>query len=343
MAGIAVLFFSMISVQAAELKTETAIDAPPGMVWVPGGEFLMGTTDPTQEVCGGNEPMDDARPIHRVAVDGFWMDVTEVTNEAFARFVEATHYVTIAEQRPRAEDFPGAPAELLVPGSVVFVPPKTAVALDDALQWWRYIPGANWRHPEGPDSSIVGREQEPVVHVAYADAEAYARWAGKRLPTEAEWEYAARGGQVSQRYTWGNELNPAGHWMANTWQGHFPNENTGTDGFVRTSPVGRFPANGYGVKDLAGNVWEWCSDWYRPDTYAQQVKSAGEQAVHNPRGPAQGDSFDPQEPGMPKRVQRGGSFLCTDQYCTRYMVGSRGKGAADTGSNHVGFRCVRAK
>ncbi|MEO6001960.1 MAG: formylglycine-generating enzyme family protein [Opitutus sp.] len=328
---------------AAESTADPSTDAPPGMAWVPGGEFLMGTTDPTQEICGGNETMEDARPIHRVTVNGFWMDVTEVTNEAYARFVAETRYVTVAEMTPRAEDFPGAPAELLVPGAVVFVPPAAAVPLDDALQWWRYVPGANWRHPEGPQSSIAGREQEPVVHVAYADAEAYARWAGKRLPTEAEWEFAARGGQASQRYTWGNELNPSGRWMANTWQGHFPNENSAGDGFVRTSPVGRFPANGYGLKDLAGNVWEWCSDWYRPDTYAQQVNVAGDQAIDNPQGPAQGDSFDPQEPGMPKRVQRGGSFLCTDQYCTRYMVGSRGKGAADTGSNHVGFRCVRAK
>ncbi len=314
--------------------------APAGMVWIPGGEFSMGTDDPTREVCGGPDTMPDARPIHRVQVDAFWMDATEVTNEQFARFVVATRYVTVAERKPKPEDFPGVPAEALVPGSVVFTPPQTAVPLDQPLAWWSYVPGANWRHPEGPASDLKGREQHPVVHVAYEDAEAYARWAGKRLPTEAEWEFAARGGQAGQRYPWGDVLQPGGKWAANIFEGDFPHRNTRADGFAGTAPVASFAATGYGLYDVAGNVWEWCSDWYRPDTYELQVREAKGAVVRNPRGPERHDSYDPAEPGMAKRVQRGGSFLCTDQYCTRYMLGSRGKGAPDTGSNHVGFRCV---
>ena len=315
--------------------------APAGMVWIPGGEFSMGTNDPTQEVCGGPDTMDDARPVHRVYVDGFWMDATEVTNEEFARFVAATGYVTYAERKPRTEDYPGVPADKLVAGSVVFTPPDHPVSLDNALAWWSYVPGADWRHPEGKASSIKGREKHPVVHIAYEDAEAYAKWAGKRLPTEAEWEFASRGGRAGQRYTWGNELQPGGRWMANIWEGTFPNKNSGVDGFTGTAPVGHFDANPYGLFDMAGNVWEWCSDWYRPDAYELDVRAAGEAVVRNPHGPAREQSLDPQEPGLPKRVQRGGSFLCTDQYCTRYMLGSRGKGAPDTGSNHAGFRCVK--
>lgn len=313
--------------------------APANMVWIPGGEFSMGCKDPRGDLCGGNEPMDDARPIHRVHVDAFWMDRTEVTNAEFARFVAATGYVTVAERPLRPEDFPGVPRENLVPGSVVFSPPDHAVPLDNALRWWRYVPGASWRHPTGPDSDLTGRERHPVVHVAYADAEAYAKWAGKRLPTEAEWEFAARGGRAGQAYPWGNDLTPDGRWMANIWEGDFPAKNSKADGFADAAPVASFPSNPYGLHDVAGNVWEWCSDWYRPDAYARQRVSEG--AVRNPLGPARAESFDPQEPGQPKRVQRGGSFLCTDLYCTRYMLGTRGKGAPDTGSNHVGFRCVR--
>lgn len=324
-----------------ENKSPAPCPAPAGMVWIPGGEFSMGKTDPTRELCGGNDPMSDARPVHRVYVDGFWMDATEVTNAQFAGFVAATGYVTVAERKPRAEDYPGVPPEALVAGSVVFSPPPHPVTLDNALAWWRYVPGACWRHPEGPGSSIAGRENHPVVHIAYEDAEAYAKWAGKRLPTEAEWEFAARGGRAGDSYTWGNELQPGGRWLANIWQGPFPHGGTPDDGFIRSAPVGSFPANSYGLHDMAGNVWEWTSDWYRPDTYARDVAAAGGGVRHNPRGPAQAESFDPQEPGLAKRVQRGGSFLCTDQYCTRYMVGSRGKGAPDTGSNHLGFRCVQ--
>ena len=323
-----------------ENRTPPPGDAPAGMVWIPGGEFSMGCKDPRGDFCGGNDPMNDARPIHRVYVDGFWMDRTEVTNAEFARFVAATGYVTVAERPLRPEDYPGVPRENLVPGSIVFSPPSHAVRLDNELQWWRYVPGANWRHPTGPGSDLAGRENFPVVHIAYEDAEAYARWAGKRLPTEAEWEFAARGGVAGESYAWGNDLTPNGRWMANIWQGPFPWKNTATDGFADVAPVASFPPNRYGLHDVAGNVWEWCSDWYRPDTYARQ-SNRGE-VVRNPRGPSQRESFDPQEPGQPKRVQRGGSFLCTDLYCTRYMLGTRGKGAPDTGSNHVGFRCVRS-
>jgi formylglycine-generating enzyme required for sulfatase activity len=281
--------------------------------------------------------MPDARPIHRVYVDAFWMDATEVTNQQFAAFVKATRYVTVAERTPKAKDFPDAPPENLVAGSVVFTPPAHPVPLDDHLRWWDYVKGANWRHPQGPQSSIEGRDKFPVVHVAYEDAEAYARWAGKRLPTEAEWEFAARGGLAGKTYAWGDELKPGGKWQANIWQGKFPVKDTGEDGFAGIAPVQQFPPNRYGLYDVAGNVWEWCSDWYRPDYYAKLAAAGG--VARNPRGPA--SSFDPAEPGQAKRVHRGGSFLCTDQYCTRYMVGTRGKGEVATATNHLGFRCVK--
>jgi formylglycine-generating enzyme required for sulfatase activity len=280
--------------------------------------------------------MTDARPWHRVYVDGFWMDKTEVTNEEFARFVNATGYVTIAERKPRAEDYPEASPERLVAGSVVFSPPNHPVELDNHFGWWSYAPGANWRHPEGLGSDIKTRMNHPVVQIAYDDAVAYSAWAGKRLPTEAEFEFASRGGLDRKRYAWGDEFMPGGKYMANTFQGHFPDKNTGEDGYRATAPVGSFSANGYGLFDMAGNVWEWTSDWYRPDYY-QTLAASGEIAV-NPRGPA--DSFDPAEPGVKKRVHRGGSFLCTDQYCARYVAGGRGKGEPDTGTNHLGFRCV---
>ena len=326
------------------LSIPTAVNhlAPPGerperMVWIPGGEFSMGSVDPRSMICGGPDAMPDARPIHRAYVDPFWMDATEVTNEQFEKFVKATGYVTVAERTPRREDFPEAPAENLVPGSVVFTPTTEPVLLNNHFQWWRYQPGANWRHPEGPGSDWKSRERFPVVHIAYEDAEAYAKWAGKRLPTEAEWEFAARGGLSNQLYSWGDILKPGGKWMANIYEGPFPVKDTGEDGFAGVAPVAQFPGNGYGLFDMAGNVWEWCSDWYRPDYY--QTLAAG-RVTKNPKGPA--DSFDPGEPGIPKRVHRGGSFLCSDQYCTRYMVGTRGKGEVSTGSNHLGFRCVRS-
>ena len=308
------------------------------MVWIPGGEFSMGIDDPTEMICGGPDAMPDARPIHRVFVDGFWMDATEVTNEEFERFVKATHYVTVAERRPRQDDFPDAPPENLVPGSVVFKPTSKPVPLNNHLQWWQYARGASWHHPDGAESDLKGRDKHPVVHVAYEDAEAFAKWAGKRLPTEAEWEFAARGALSGQPYSWGSDLKPGGKWAANIYQGRFPVRDTAEDGFAGIAPVAQFPANGYGLFDMAGNVWEWCSDWYRPDYY--ETLSAADGVARNPRGPA--DSVDPVEPGVPKRVQRGGSFLCTDLYCTRYRVGSRGKGELSTGSNHLGFRCMKA-
>lgn len=309
--------------------------APRGMVWVPGGEFSMGSEDPRSMPSGGHEAMNDARPIHRVYVDGFWMDKTDVTNDEFARFVAATRYVTVAERKPRAEDLPGVDPKDLVAGAIVFRAPEHAVDLDNAYQWWSYVPGANWRHPTGPKSSIAGHGRNPVVQIAYEDAAAYAKWAGKRLPTEAEWEFAARGGLVGKLYAWGNDLRPHGRWMANTFQGSFPVHNTAVDGYGGIAPVASYPPNRYGLYDMAGNVWQWVADWYRPDYYA----SIAGKVARNPQGPS--SSFDPQEPGAKKRVQRGGSFLCTDQYCTRYMVGSRGKGEVSSASNHIGFRCVR--
>jgi formylglycine-generating enzyme required for sulfatase activity len=320
-------------------STPAPAKPPPGMVWIPGGEFSMGANDPPDMDNVGMQATKDARPIHRVYVDGFFMDATDVTNGEFAKFVKATGYVTVAERKPRAEDFPGAPSENLVAGSVVFSPPDHPVPLDNHLQWWSYVPGANWRHPLGPGSDIKGKDNYPVVQVAYEDAIAYAQWAGQRLPTEAEWEFAARGGLSGKPFVWGNDFRPNGKWMANTYQGHFPDQDTGEDGYSGIAPVAKYPANGYGLYDMAGNVWQWTSDWYRPDYY-QQLASTG-MVTRNPQGP--GSSFDPAEPSQPKKVHRGGSFLCTDQYCSRYIVGTRGKGEVSTGTNHLGFRCVMTR
>ena len=303
--------------------------APEGMVWIPGGEFSMGSEAPE---------MQDARPFHRVALDGYWMDQTEVTNEQFGRFVKATGYVTVAERPIDPKDFPGAPRENLVSGSVVFTPPDKKVPLDNHFVWWRYVAGANWRHPDGPSSSLKGKEKHPVVHIAFEDAAAYAKWAGKRLPTEAEFEFAARGGLDRKRFAWGDDFKPGGKFQANSFQGQFPQKNTGEDGYTGSAPVGRFAPNGFGLFDMAGNVWEWSADWYRPDYY--KTLAATNQVARNPQGPS--DSFDPAEPGVAKRVHKGGSFLCTDEYCARYMPGGRGKGEPNTGTNHLGFRCVRS-
>jgi formylglycine-generating enzyme required for sulfatase activity len=293
------------------------------MAWIAGGTFLMG---------GAGEIAQDSLPIHEVSVGGFWMDRTEVTNAAFGAFVAASGHVTVAERKPKAEDLPGVPKDKLVAGSVCFHQPKQDVPLDEPLAWWRYAEGADWRHPEGPASSIAGKEKHPVVHVAWDDAAAYCRWAGKRLPTEAEWEYASRGGKQGQRFFWGDTQTVGGRWMANVWQGKFPSRNTKDDGFAGSAPVGSFPANGYGLHDMAGNVWEWCADWYRPDYYAASP-------ARDPQGPD--SSLDPDEPDVPKRVLRGGSFLCSDSYCYRYTNAARNKGAADTGASHIGFRCVK--
>lgn len=293
------------------------------MVQIPDGTFQMGSDD---------DAFPDAQPVHTVIVNGFWMDEHEVTNAEFARFVKATGYVTIAERPLNPADFPNVPLENLVPGSAVFAPPKEDVSLDDPLQWWQYVADANWRHPTGPGSSISGRTNDPVVQVCYDDAIAYTNWARKRLPTEAEWEYAAQGGTGSQKYYWGNELKPNGNWVANIFQGTFPNKNSLEDGFEMIAPVKSFPPNKFGLYDMEGNVWEWCQDYYRPDYYKNSPKE-------NPRGPE--ESYDPDEPNAVKRVQRGGSFLCSDQYCIRYKAGSRGKGEVKSASNNLGFRCVK--
>jgi formylglycine-generating enzyme len=291
-----------------------------GMVYIPGGTFLMGADE-----------FPDSRPVHQVAVDGFYMDEHEVTNAQFAEFVKATGYKTVAERPLNPADYPGVDPAMLVPGSAVFTPTVTKVSFENPLQWWRYEKGASWKQPEGPGSTIKGRENHPVVHVSYEDAAAYAKWAGKRLPTEAEWEYAARGGKGEHTYYWGDELKPGNKWVANIYQGSFPNNNLKEDGYAGAAPVKSFPANPFGLYDMDGNVWEWCQDLYRPDTYTTS-------AAQNPTGPS--DSYDPDEPGVVKRVQRGGSFLCSDEYCIRYKAGSRGKGEVTSGSDNLGFRCV---
>ncbi|CAN5859120.1 formylglycine-generating enzyme family protein [soil metagenome] len=310
--------------QAQVLPQEPPGPAPEGMVWIPGSTFEMGSSDPS---------FADAQPVHEVTVSGFWMDEHEVTNAQFEEFVKATGYVTVAERPLNPADFPGVPIENVVSGSAVFTPPARSVSLNNALQWWQYVPGASWRQPEGPGSSIRGREQLPVIHVSFEDAEAYARWAGKRLPTEAEWEFAAQGGRGGrQPFFWGDKLTPEGKWMANIYQGDFPHRNTAEDGYKGAAPVKSFPPNPYGLYDLEGNVWEWCSDLYRPDYYKNSPKT-------NPQGPS--TSYDPDEPNVVKRVQRGGSFLCSDQYCVRYKPGSRGKGEVTSGADNLGFRCVK--
>jgi formylglycine-generating enzyme len=313
-------------------------NGPADMAWIPGGEFSMGAQKAESMNEVGMQATLDSRPVHRVYVDGFWMDKTDVTNAEFAKFVKSTGYVTIAERKPRAEDFPDAPPENLVPGAAVFSPPDHMVSLNDHYQWWSYVRGANWRHPDGPQSSLKGRDSFPVVEIAYEDAIAFAKWAGKRLPTEAEWEFAARGGLSEKFYPWGDQFRPGRKWMANTYQGTFPIRDTGEDGHKGVSEVALYPPNRYGLYDMAGNVWQWTSDWYRPDYYASLAALGG--IARNPRGPNK--PYDPSEPGEMKKVLRGGSFLCTDQYCSRYMVGTRGKGEVSTGTNHVGFRCVKS-
>lgn len=336
-------------VHTAKNTTFLANPSVPGMVKIPAGEFWMSGPPSDNQSCrlakaAKGKPMchslmsgfTDAQPGHKVFVDAFYMDATEVTNAQFAAFVKATHYQTVAERKLNPQDFPGADPAMLVPGSIVYTPPKSAVPLTNFAAWWSYIPGANWNHPTGPQSTLAEKEQLPVVHIAFEDAEAYARWAGKRLPTEAEWERAARGGREKQPYIWGQSLKIGGRWQCNAFQGDFPHRDTKADGFAGIAPVKQFSPNAYGLYDMAGNVWEWCSDWYRPDYYASLAKQSS--LARNPRGPA--ESYDPDEPGVPKKVQRGGSFLCSDQYCARYLLGTRGKGAVDTGSSHVGFRCV---
>ncbi len=311
---------------------------PPGMVRIPGGTFVMGTNQ--------KESFPNERPAHLVQVQGFWMDEHDVTNAEFSRFVEATGYQTTAERKIDWEDLkkelpPGTPKpaeSALAPGALVFTPSSQPVPLNDLSAWWRWVQGADWRHPQGPSSSIEGKENHPVVQVSWHDAVAYAQWAGKRLPTEAEWEFAARGGLESKRYGWGDTFRPNGKFMTNTYQGRFPFEDTGEDRFAGISPVGSFPANGFGLFDMAGNVWQWCSDWYRVDL---ATEAASKNVCRDPGGAAEG--YDPSDPYSPKRVVKGGSFLCNPSYCESYRPSARRGTPPDTGSSHTGFRCVMAE
>lgn len=307
-----------------------------GMVKIPSGTYMMG---------GNNFQADkDEYPKHKVTLDAFYIDEHEVTNTQFQKFVDATGYITTAESKPDWEELkkqlpPNTPKpddNQLVASSLVFTPPNHPVSLDDYTQWWSWVPGANWKHPEGPDSDIKGKENYPVIHISWDDAMAYCKWTGKRLPTEAEWEFAARGGLIDQIYPWGNEGIEEGKIKANSWNGQFPNLNTASDGYVKLAPVKSFKPNGYQLYDMAGNVWEWCSDWYRNDYYQMSNKASG---LVNPNGPI--DSFDPEEPYTPKKVARGGSYLCNDSYCSGYRVSRRMKSSKDSGMCNVGFRCVK--
>ncbi len=319
-------FIALFFLALAGFAPLFAAEKPEGMTWIPGGEFAMGVVAPG---------MEDAQPVHRVKVDGFWMDETEVTNAEFARFVQETGYVTTAEKDVSATEFPELTDEQRQAGSIVFASPDRPVPLTDHRQWWAWQVGADWRHPEGPESSIEGKDNYPVVQVTWDDVQAYAKWAGKRVPTEAEWEFAARGGLEDKPFVWGDDFSPGGKLMANTFQGKFPVENTIADGYKMAAPVKSFPANGYGLYDMAGNVWEWVQDWYRADAF----KGLGDSVTVNPKGPD--SSFDPREPGVPKRVHKGGSFLCSDQYCSRYMPGGRGSGDLNSSTDHLGFRLVK--
>jgi formylglycine-generating enzyme len=319
------------AVQArADPATHEGGIAQEDMAWIPGGTFRMGSDRHYAEEA----------PVHRVAVDGFWMDRTPVTNRQFREFVVATDYVTFAEIAPDAKDYPGALPHMLKPGSLVFTPPDRAVDLRDWAQWWRFTFGANWRHPTGKGSWIGGRDDHPVVHVAYRDAEAYAQWAGKTLPSEAEWEFAAQGGLENVEFAWGAEFTPDGRHMANTWQGAFPQQNLCDDGYERTSPVTAFPPNGYGLYDMIGNVWEWTTDWYAPRHPGDAQKACC--VPENPRGPREDQSYDPCQPAIkiPRKVLKGGSHLCAPNYCRRYRPAARHPEPVDTSTSHVGFRCV---
>ena len=310
---------------------------PPGMVWIPGGEFNRGGIGP--------EARPDEFPVHKVRVDGFWMDATEVSNSNFQRFVEDTGYVTTAEKKPEWEelkkqlppDTPKPDDSILVPGSLVFTPPDGPVPLDNFGYWWQWVKGADWRHPLGPHSRLSGvHDKLPVVHVSWDDAVAYCNWAGKRLPTEAEWEFASLGGGPERRFTWGDQPPSEEFLPANLWQGEFPHKPKPLDGYTLSAPVDSDTPNPYGLHHMIGNVWEWCSDWYRDDTYKRLAESGG--VAVNPQGPP--DSFDPMEPTVPKRVNRGGSFLCDASYCASYRPAARMKTSPDSSSIHTGFRAV---
>jgi formylglycine-generating enzyme required for sulfatase activity len=314
-------------------KPDSPLPAPDdrayeNMVWIPGGTFLMGSNDHYPEEA----------PAHKVAVNGFWMDTHVVTNAEFRRFVEATGHVTLAEKPVDAADYPGARPELLAPSSVVFRKPAGPVDLRDPHNWWSYVAGADWRHPRGPGSSLQALWRHPVVHVGFEDAEAYARWVGKALPTEAEWEFAARGGLEGAPYVWGDEFMPGGNPRANTWQGEFPWQNLLQDRYEWTAPVGSFPPNGYGLYEMAGNVWEWTTDWYQGHKGATHACCV----LENPRGGQPEESCDPRTPGVriPRKVMKGGSYLCAPNYCRRYRPAARMAQPVDTATCHLGFRCI---
>jgi formylglycine-generating enzyme len=319
---------TVASIESAPTQS-TATAAADG-IWIPGGIFRMGS----------DKHYPEEAPVHRVSVDPFWIDRTPVTNRAFRAFVEATGYVTFAEIAPDAKDYPGALPHMLKAGSLVFTPPRGPVDLRNWSQWWTFQFGACWQKPYGPGTSISGMDDYPVVHIALQDAEAYATWARKRLPTEAEWEFAARGGLEDAEFAWGDELSPGGQSMANTWQGDFPHQNLATDGYERTSPVMTFPPNGYGVYDMIGNAWEWTSDWYSTKHTADAAKACC--IPQNPRGGRQEDSLDAcqQDIKIPRKVLKGGSHLCAPNYCRRYRPAARHAQPIDTSASHVGFRCV---
>jgi formylglycine-generating enzyme required for sulfatase activity len=305
------------------------------MIFIPGGEFIMGTDDPQSYL--------PERPAHRIIVDSFWIDEHPVTNQQFAKFIKATKYITTAEKKPDWEELkkqlpPGTPKpsdNKLVPASLVFKAPKDAVPLNNMHYWWHWVPGAHWKHPEGAKSHLKHKNKHPVVQVSWEDAKAYCEWRGASLATEAQWEYAARGGLKEKRYAWGDELKPQGQWMANIFQGKFPHHNTQEDGFAGTSPVKSFPPNAYGLYDMIGNVWEWCADFYSTKIY-HDYKNHG--TIKNPQGPDK--PFDPEFPLEPRRVIKGGSFLCSDHYCLNYRPSARRGMAQDTSMSHIGFRCV---
>lgn len=310
---------------------EKAAGEPPpfeGMKWIPGGAFLMGSDNHYPEEA----------PAHRVSVPGFWMDQYAVTNREFSRFVDETSYVTLAERPANPDDYPGAKPELLAPSSVMFRKPAQRVDLRNRYNWWTYVRGANWRHPRGPASTIKGLVDHPVVHIAYEDVEAYARWAGKDVPSEAEWEFAARGGLDGAEYVWGSDFTPDGQFMANTWQGEFPVQNKLEDGYEWTAPVGSFPSNGYGLYEMAGNVWEWTADWFQDHSRIDSPCCT----MDNPRGGKREESYGSEETAarIPRKVMKGGSYLCAPNYCRRYRPAARMAQPVDTSTCHLGFRCI---
>ncbi|NOT75783.1 MAG: formylglycine-generating enzyme family protein [Cyclobacteriaceae bacterium] len=331
------IFIILVLLNVSCSKKPSKESAPlPGMVWIPGGDFIMGTNE--------TEAYDHERPAHKVHVSGFWMSETEVTNEQFMKFIDATGYKTVAERKPTWEDLksslppdtPAPPDSLLMAGSLVFIQPDQPVMLNDYSQWWAFVPDADWQNPEGPESNLEGRWNHPVVQIAFEDAIAYCKWEGSRLPTEAEWEFASRGGKEQARYGWGGEMNPKKSYMANTFQGSFPVRNLKEDGFELSSPVKSFPANEYGLYDMIGNAWEWTSDFYTAD-YFQTI--AANSITNDPKGPA--SSYDPNDPYAIKRVTKGGSFLCASNYCSNYRPSARQATSIDSGSSNIGFRTVK--